>query len=70
MVVTVDGTKEDFGKNTDKLTKNITEDTLAFCGVTGINVSVVRHSCVIAKDGGNIRNEGVISNGSGNPADD
>ena len=36
MVVTAGGTKEDFGKNADQLTKSTTEGTLAFCGITDI----------------------------------
>jgi len=36
VVVTAGGTKEDFGKNADQLTKSTTEGTLAFCGITDI----------------------------------
>ena len=36
VVVTAGGTREDFGKNADQLTKSTTEGTLAFCGITDI----------------------------------
>ena len=36
VIVTTGGTKEDFGKNADQLTRNTTEGTLAFCGVHDI----------------------------------
>ncbi len=36
VIVTAGGTKEDFGKNADQLTKSTTEGTLAFCGITDI----------------------------------
>ena len=40
VIVTAGGTKEDFGKNADQLTKSTTEGTLAFCGITDIVDSV------------------------------
>ena len=36
VIVTTGGTKEDFGKNADQLTRNTTEGTLAFCGIHDI----------------------------------
>lgn len=36
VVVTAGGTREDFGKNADQLTRSTTEGTLEFCGITDI----------------------------------
>ena len=49
VIVTAGGTREDFGKNADQLTKNTTEGTLAFCGVTDI-VDRVFYSVPIVED--------------------
>lgn len=49
VVVTAGGTKEDFGKNADQLTRNTTEGTLAFCGITNI-VDRVFYSVPIVDD--------------------
>jgi NAD(P)H dehydrogenase (quinone) len=49
VVVTAGGTKEDFGKNADQLTKSTTEGTLAFCGITEI-VDRVFYSVPIVDD--------------------
>ncbi len=49
VVVTAGGTKEDFGKNADQLTKSTTEGTLAFCGITDI-VDRVFYSVPIVND--------------------
>ncbi|MDW3095415.1 MAG: NAD(P)H-dependent oxidoreductase [Gammaproteobacteria bacterium] len=48
VVVTAGGTKKDFGKNADQLTKSTTEGTLAFCGITDI-VDRVFYSVPIVK---------------------
>lgn len=49
VIVTAGGTKEDFGKNADQLTKSTTEGTLAFCGITDI-VDRVFYSVPIVDD--------------------
>lgn len=49
VIVTTGGTKEDFGKNADQLTRNTTEGTLAFCGITDI-VDRVLYSVPIVDD--------------------
>ncbi len=49
VVVTAGGTKEDFGKNADQLTKSTTEGTLAFCGITDI-VDRVFYSVPVVND--------------------
>jgi NAD(P)H dehydrogenase (quinone) len=49
VVVTAGGTKEDFGKNADQLTKSTTEGTLAFCGITDI-VDRVFYSVTMVDD--------------------
>ena len=49
VVVTAGGTKENFGKNADQLTKSTTEGTLAFCGITDI-VDRVFYSVPIVED--------------------
>ncbi|MFK7795274.1 MAG: NAD(P)H-dependent oxidoreductase [Gammaproteobacteria bacterium] len=49
VVVTAGGTKEDFGKDADQLTKSTTEGTLAFCGITNI-VDRVFYSVPIVED--------------------
>ena len=49
VVVTAGGTKEDFGKDADKLTKSTTEGTLAFCGITDI-VDRVFYSVPLVED--------------------
>ena len=54
VVVTAGGTKEDFGKNADQLTKSTTEGTLAFCGVTDI-VDRVFYSVPLVEDEARIR---------------
>ena len=50
VIVTTGGTKEDFGKNADQLTRNTTEGTLAFCGIHDI-VDRVFYSVPIVEDG-------------------
>jgi len=54
VVVTAGGTKEDFGKDADQLTKSTTEGTLAFCGVTDI-VDRVFYSVPMVKDEARIK---------------
>ena len=49
VIVTAGGTKEDFGKNADQLTKSTTEGTLAFCGITDI-VDRVFYSVTVVDD--------------------
>ena len=49
VIVTTGGTKEDFGKNADQLTRSTTEGTLAFCGITNI-VDRVFYSVPIVDD--------------------
>jgi len=49
VIVTAGGTKEDFGKNADQLTKSTTEGTLAFCGITDI-VDRVFYSVTMVDD--------------------
>ena len=49
VIVTTGGSKEDFGKNADQLTRSTTEGTLAFCGITEI-VDRVFYSVPIVDD--------------------
>ena len=50
VIVTTGGTKEDFGKNADKLTRSTTEGTLAFCGITEIVDRVFYSVPMVDKD--------------------
>lgn len=50
VVVTTGGTKEDFGRNADQLTRNTTEGTLEYCGITDI-ADRVFYSVPIVDDG-------------------
>ena len=49
VIVTAGGTREDFGKNADQLTRNTTEGTLAFCGIKDI-VDRVFYSVPVVED--------------------
>ncbi len=49
VIVTAGGTKEDFGKDADQLTRSTTEGTLAFCGITRI-VDRVFYSVPVVDD--------------------